>query len=320
MFAPAVKSVRPRVYVPDEATGRVIVIDPQTYRIIARFAVGPRPEHVTPDWDLRRLLVNVTFGGRLTIIGTRRGRPIGRHVVPSPYNLYFSLDGRKAIVVFDSRLPGGRQLYFYDRRTWRLLKAVRIRWAGANHMDFSADGRYALLSTEYSGFVVKVDIARMAVVRALFVGGSPVDIRLAPDGRLFYNANQRRGGVALIDPIRMRKVGFLRTGRGAHGLAISRDATQLYVTNRLAGTISVIDFGTRRVVATWRTGGSPDMMSVSADGTRLWVSNRFNGIVTVVDTASGRVVKRIRVGGRPHGLAFFPQPGRLCLGHTGNYR
>jgi YVTN family beta-propeller protein len=325
MFTAAVMSIPQRVYVPDEMTGRVVVIDPRTYRIIRRFAVGAKPEHVTPDWDLRRLFVDAALGGRLTVIDPKRNRPIGRHLVPGPYNLYFSLDGRKAIVVLDSRLSGGeyggaRQLYFYNRRTWRLLKSIRIRWAGANHMDFSADGRYALLSLEYSGYLVKVDIARMAVVRAMLIGGSPVDVRLAPDGRVFYNANQRRGGVYLIDPVRMRKVGFIRTGRGAHGLAISRDGTRLYVTNRLAGTISAIDFTTRRVVARWRVGGSPDMISVSADGTRLWVSNRFNGIVTVVDAVSGRVVRRIRVGGHPHGLTFFPQPGRFSLGHNGNYR
>src|SRR5439155_26611702 len=125
-----------------------------------------------------------------------------------------------------------------DPPSSRLLKALRIPWPAAYHLDFTAGRRFALLSTESSGYVVKIAVARMAVVDAMFVGGLPIDVRLAPDGRLFYVANQGLGGVSVIDPRAMRQVAFLATGRGAHGLAVSRDARRLYVTNRLAGTLS----------------------------------------------------------------------------------
>ena len=94
----------------------------------------------------------------------------------------------------------------------------------------------------------------------------------------------------------------------------------MYATNRLAGSISVIDFATRAVVATWHIGGTPDMGGVSADGRRFWVTGRYSGGVYVVDTETGTLVKRIPVGAGPHGLAIFPQPCRISLGHTGNYR
>ena len=325
MFSPVVAADPFRVYVPDEASGTVSVIDPSTFRIVARLAVGASPEHVTPDWDLRRLYVEATFSNRLAIIDPATGKLIGHRDIPAPYNLYFSPDGRWAIDVVDrprvgAEYRGTAQLYFYDRRTWRLRKALDIPWAGADHLDFTADGRYAILSTEYAGYLVKVDLRRMAIVTARFVGGSPTDVRLAPDGQVVYVANQGRNGVSIVDPATMREIAFLHTGRGAHGLAVSRDARSLYVTNRLAGSLSVIDFATRRVVATWRIGGSPDMIAVSADGTELWISNRFNGTVSVVNSRSGHVIKTIRTGGRPHGLAFFPEPGTVSLGHNGNYR
>lgn len=325
MFSPTVAGFPERVYVPDEATGTVVVIDPRTFKILYRYAVGASPEHVTPDWDLQRLYVEAAFSNRLTVLDPKTGLPIGHHTVPGPYNLYFTPDGRLAIVVLDSRLSGGayggqQQLFFYDRRTWRLIKALRIPWAGADHLDFSADGSYLMLSTEYAGWIAKVNIRQMAVVGALFVGGLPTDVRLAPDGRLFYVANQGTNGVAIIDPLAMRQVGFVKTGRGAHGLAISRDARWLYVTNRLAGSLSVIDFATQRVVATWHIGGTPDMIAVSPDGTQLWISNRYNGSVSVIDAQTGRVIKVIHVGGRPHGLAYFPEPGSISLGHNGIYR
>ena len=322
MFSPSVASFPPRVYVPDELNGTVVVIDPLTFKILFRYPVGASPEHVTPDWDLQRLYVEAAFGNRLTVIDPRTGRVIGYHTVPGPYNLYFTPNGKIAIVVRDAALHygGQQQLYFYDRQTWHLIKIVSVPWAGADHLDFAADGSYFLISTEYSGWVAKVDIAKMRVVDALFVGGHPIDVRLAPDGRFFYVANYVSGGVSIVDPVTMRLVGFIKTGRGAHGLSISRDARLLYVTNRLAGSLSVIDIRTRRLIHTWQIGGTPDMIAVSPDGTQLWISNRYSGTVTVMNAQTGHVIIVIHVGGHPHGLAYFPEPGRISLGHNGIYR
>ena len=324
-FSSAVASFPARVYVPDEASGTVVVIDPKTYKIVTRYKVGASPEHVTPDWDLQRLYVEASFGNRLTVIDPVSGRAIGAHRIRGPYNLYFTLGGRLAIVVLDSsrsgvEYGGHKQLYFYDRQSWRLVKALDVPWAGADHLDFSADGGFFLLSTEYAGRLVKVDVKTLSIVGVLKVGGNPIDVRLAPDGRVFYVANQGRNGVSIIDAVHLRELTFLPTGSGAHGLAISRDARWLYVTNRRAGSLTVIDFGSRRVIHRWQIGGSPDMIAVSPDGTQLWISNRFGGTVSVVSGQTGRVVKIIRVGGRPHGLAYFPAPGRLSLGHNGIYR
>lgn len=86
--------------------------------------------------------------------------------------------------------------------------------------------------------------------------------------------------------------------------------------------MSVLDFATRKLVAKWRIpgGGSPDMGGVSADGRELWLSGRYSDVVYVFDTRTGKVAHVIRVGRGPHGLAYFPQPGRYSLGHTGVYR
>src|SRR5262249_36135992 len=152
------------------------------------------------------------------------------------YNLYFTPDGSKAIDVVEYQ----NQLDFMDPHTWHILGVVPIPWAGIDHGDFTADGRYILMSTEYSGVVVKVDTVRMRLVGSVHVGGKPIDVKASPDGSVFYVANQGLSGVSLVDPVGMRVIGFLHTGVGAHGMAVSRDGTLLYVANRIAGTISAI--------------------------------------------------------------------------------
>jgi YVTN family beta-propeller protein len=313
---PRLRGIRPRVYVPNTISGTVVEIDPRTFREIRSFPVGRMPQHITPSWGLRHLYVNNNESDSLTVIDPRTGRP-GRTIpVTDPYNLYFTPDGRHAIVVAEAE----RRLDIRNPRTWRLTGSVSIPYPGIDHLDFSANGRYLIASTEFSGMVVRINLRKKRVTGAARVGGLPVDVKLSPDGRIFYVANQGRDGVSIVDARRLREVGFLHTGRGAHGLCVSRNARRLYVSNRLGGSISVVDLRRRRVVRTWRTGGSPDMLQVSPNGRRLWTSDRYDGTVTVVDTRSGRVVKRIRVGAGPHGLAYFPQPGRYSVGHNGVYR
>jgi YVTN family beta-propeller protein len=192
-------------------------------------------------------------------------------------------------------------------------------------MDFSADGRYAIVSCEFSGQLLKVDVRREKVLRVIHTparASIPQDVRLEPDGRRFWVADLAAGGVWKVDGARFRVTGFVRTGAGAHGLVVSRDAKLLYVANRNAGSVSVISFRTGRVAATWRLpgGGSPDMGAVSADGKVLWLSGRYNGVVYAIDTSSGRLLAKIPVGAGPHGVAVWPQPGRYSLGHTGILR
>ncbi len=316
IFSPTVAGIRERVYVPNTKSGTVSVIDPRTYKVIRTLVVGGVPHHVTPSWDLRELYVDNPGNGLLETIDPKTAR-LGRMIrVPTPYNLYFTPDGKKAIDVAEY----DRKIEFRNPHTWGLLKAVAIPGRGVDHTDFSADGSFLLVTSEYTGDLTKVSTTKMKVTGHVNLGGRPIDVKISPNGKLFYVANQGRGGVSIVDPVRMKQIAFLPTGAGAHGFAVSRNARYLYCSDRIAGTIAVISFKERSVVATWNVGGSPDMLQVSPNGKALWASNRFGDTVSVISTSAGRVVHSIVVGREPHGLTYFPQPGRFSVGHNGVYR
>jgi YVTN family beta-propeller protein len=318
MLSPVVRNDPARVYVPNSQSNTVDVISQRTGKVIRHFAVGALPQHVTPSWDLQTLWVTNDKGNSLTPIDPRTSRP-GRSVpVTDPYNLYFTVDGRYAIVVAEAH----QRLDFRDAHTMRLHRSLNLpQCQGVDHMDFSADGRLALASCEFAGRVVVIDIAheRLRKVISLRPGAMPQDVKLSPDGRTFYVADMASNGVWLIDAHRLRRERLIKTGIGAHGLYPSRDAKELYVSNRGEGSISVISFRTHRVLTKWRLpgGGSPDMGGVSADGRALWLSGRYNAQVYEISTRNGRLLRRIDVGSGPHGLCVWPQPGRYSIGHTG---
>jgi YVTN family beta-propeller protein len=333
-FSPVVAGALPRVYVPNRASNDVYVIDPATLKVIDRFRVGMNPQHIVPSWDLKTLWVNNNAeggtNGSLTPIDPTTGKPGKSIPVDDPYNMYFTPDGRSAIIVAEQH----KRLDFRDPQTMALQSSLPApECAGINHGDFSIDGRYGIFTCEFAGSVAKIDFVERKVVGYLKLsrGGMPQDVRVSPDGSTFYVADMKAGGVFLIDGDKFRETGFIATGTGTHGLYPSRDGTKLYVANRGStkirgrargkGSVSVIDFATRRIVGTWPIpgGGSPDMGNVSADGKSLWLSGRYDDVVYVIDTTTGAVTS-VPVGDEPHGLTVWPQPGRYSLGHTGNLR
>ena len=355
-MSPAVAGALERVYVPHVRGNDVWVIDPATLKVVDRFKVGLSPQHVVPSWDLKTLWVannaERTPNGSLTPVDPKTGKPGAPVPVDDPYNMYFTPDGKSAIVVAEAF----KRLDFRDPHSFALQYSLSVpRCGGINHADFSIDGRTAIFTCEFTGGITKVDLAErkvLAYLQLILPGkptkvvkgpdgkdetictvwkGMPQDIRVSPDGSTWYIADMMSNGVYVVDGATFTQVDFLPTGTGSHGLYPSRDGTKLYVANRGTtkihggpkgkGGVSVIDFATKKIVATWPIpgGGSPDMGNVSADGSRLWLSGRFDDSVYVIDTATG-AVKTIKVGAEPHGLTVWPQPGRYSLGHTGNMR
>jgi YVTN family beta-propeller protein len=323
-----------RVYVPNLRSNDVYVIDPATMKVVDRFKVGINPQHVVPSWDLRTLWVANNAEGRtdgsLTPVDPKTGKPGPAVPVDDPYNMYFTPDGKSAVVVAEAL----KRLDFRDPQTMVLQSSLPTpQCGGINHADFSIDGRFAIFTCEFQGSLAKIDFVERKVLGYLKLskGGMPQDIRVSPDGKLFYVADMMADGIFVIDGATFKEIEFIKTGKGTHGLYPSRDGKKLYVTNRGSnkihgppsgkGSVSVVDFATRKIDATWPIpgGGSPDMGNVSADGKLLWLSGRYDDVVYAIDTNSGSVTK-IKVGKEPHGLTVWPQPGRYSLGHTGNMR
>ena len=305
-FSPAVAGALERVYVPNRAANTVSVIDPATLKVIDTFRVGINPQHVVPSWDLRTLWVANNAEGRtdgsLTPIDPRTGKPGPSVKVDDPYNMYWSPDGKLAIVVAEAY----KRLDFRDPATMAMRYSIPTpRCAGINHADFSIDGRYALFTCEFNGSLTKIDLVERKVLGTLRLSqyfnrpdalaiidkpgkkpkkvpdpldasaeicttpGMPQDVRASPDGKLYYVADMMADGVHVVDGASFKQVGFVPTGVGAHGLYPSRDGKLLYVANRGSNTVQ----GTKR----------------------------GKGSVSVIDFASGRVTQTwpIPGGGSP---------------------
>ncbi len=222
-----------------------------------------------PSWDLKTLWVaNNAEGhtdGSLTPIDPLTGKPGAAIPVEDPYNVYWTPDGKNAIIVAEEL----KRLDFRDPVTMKLDYSIATpKCGGINHADFAIDGSFVLFTCEFNGAVTKIDLVKRQVLGTIFLTpfwqrpevaaqlatfdkkevmvieapelggpvnalrGMPQDIRVSPDGKLFYVADMLVDGVHVVDGDTFKQVGFIPTGSGAHGLYPSRDGKLLYVANR----------------------------------------------------------------------------------------
>ena len=258
-----------RVYVPNRGENTVSVIDPSTLKVIDKFKVGIHPQHVVPSWDLKTLWVANNAEGRtdgsLTPVDPKTGKPGKSIPVDDPYNMYFSPDGKLAIVVAEAY----KRLDFRDARSMEVVYSIPTpKCPGINHADFSIDGRFAVFTCEFGGALTKIDLVNRKVIGTIKLSqyfnrpdalaaiaapgkkpkkipdpaqpgadicttpGMPQDVRTSPDGKTFFIADMMADGVHVVDGETFKQTGFLETGVGAHGLYPSRDGKSLYVANR----------------------------------------------------------------------------------------
>jgi len=326
----AAAAARPLVYVPNTLSDSVTVIDPATHTVVRTFPTGKLPQHVVPSYDMHRLWVTNDMDDSLTSIDPATGANGERVRVSDPYNLYFMPDGKLAVVIAEAQ----HRFDLRDAATMKLVQSVHVDCAGLDHLDFTADDKYAIATCEFSGELVKLDLAARKPIGYLRLQtpAMPQDIRLSPDGRAMFVADMMADGAHVIDPVAFKEVGFIKMGKGTHGIVVGRGGQPFYFSNRGwntlnggrhgPGSITVLNPLSHKVLATWPIpgGGSPDMGGLSADGKELWFSGRYDDEVYAIDATNGSLLARIGVGVEPHGLCVWPQPGRFSLGHTGNMR
>ena len=340
------RAAKTLVYVPNNTTNTVQVIDPATFSVIATYPTGREPQHVVPSWDMKTLWVNDDLGNDMVPIDPVTGRPGKPVKVEDPYNLYFTPDGAHALVMAERM----HRIDVVNPQTMASERSLPVPCDGVNHADYSADLSFFVASCEFSGQLLVVDRNATKLLKvidlnstktpgatsareAMRMGGPksgltpgasamPQDVRLTPDGTRFLVADMLRNGIWVINASTQKVERFIPTGKGAHGIYPDREGGRVFVSNRDEGSVSVLDASSLAITATWKIpgGGSPDMGGVTADGSQLWLSGRYNSEVYVFDTTTGALIRRIKVNAGPHGLLVWPQPGSFSLGHTGNMR
>jgi YVTN family beta-propeller protein len=275
------------VYVTNEASGDLTVIDPATHAAIATVPLGKRPRGIRPSPDATQLFIALS-GSPISPPGADES------TLPPPDR---AADG---IGVVD-------------------VKALTLRTilrgpSDPEQTSVSRDGRFLYIANEDTGRATVLEIGSGRTVSELEVGGEPEGVTTSTDGRFVYVTSEEESQISVIDTKANRLVKQFAVGARPRDAAFSPDSSRAYVTAENGGTVSVVDVSTHTVIATIRLEGQnvrPMGVVVSPDGQRVYVTTGRGGTVVSIDTKTNKPVGSVTVGTRPWGLALSPDGTRL---------
>src|SRR5213080_2521459 len=241
------------VFVSNEHSGDVTVIDGATDEVVATFRVGKRPR--------------------------------GIHAAPDGKRIFVTLSGspRMAPGIDENRAPADKTadgLGVIDSAAHKLTD----RWhVGSDPEQFaiSKDGKFAFIANEDDASASVIDLGS---------GQSRGQVKVSeePEG---VGVNPANGEVFAIDPDAQRVIAKIETGGRPRSVAFQPDGSRAYAACENGGYIAVIDAQSHKLLSKIQLpmGSLPMGTAISKDGNELYVSTGRGNAVAVIDTQKNQV-------------------------------
>jgi YVTN family beta-propeller protein len=272
------------VYVANQASGKVTVIDAKTDSIVATvdfttlgFSANPKPHHIV--------------------------------VEPDGSYWYVSLVGDNAVVKLD--------------RANRVVAKAETVTPGLLAIDPTSDLLYATRSMSAVNAPARIAVINrktMTPEEIEVLVARPHGLAVAPDGQHAYVASLGTNQIAVYDAkreqVRIVDVPGGDTSQVFVQLAVSPDGRTLVATSQLTGKLLVFDLADKakpKLVQRVATGDWPWLVTFTPDGAEVWVPNQRSNDVTVVDAKRWSVITTVKGDfAQPDGIAISGD-GRLVF-------
>jgi len=313
-----------RVYVTNETSGDLSVIDGSTLEVIATVPLGKRPRGIHASPDGRTIYVALSGSPQappgvdestlpppdksadgIGVFDVEQNKLV--HVIEGgsdPENFDVSHDGNTLFVSNEDVSSAS----FIEASTGKLIQTIGVG-GEPEGVTLAPNGKLVYVTTEADGSISVIDVAARKLLKSFKVGRRPRNIVFLPHGSRAYVNAENDGGVVLLDTIKNVKLQAIPLGTPGEikpmGLALSPDAGKLYVSTGRGRKVFVVDTATNQATASFEVGQRPWGIAVSPDGKTLFTANGPSNDVSVVNLASQTVSKKIKLTGSPWGVLII---------------
>ncbi len=302
------------VFVSNERSGDITVIDGATDAVVTTFKAGKRPRgiHATPDG--KRLFVTLSGSPRMApgldenrapadkradglgVIDPVAGKLIDRwHVGSDPEQFAISKDGKFAFIANEDDASAS----IVDLNSGQSRGKIKVS------EEPPANGE-VYVTCEEKGEVFAIDPDQQRVIAKIDTGGRPRSVAFLPDGSRAYVACENGGYIGVIDARSHKLLSKIQlpTGSLPMGTAVSNDGKELYVSTGRGNAVAVIETDKNALVPTIAVGNRVWGIALDPSGSKLYTANGASNDVSVVDLKSRKELHRINVGDGPWGIAI----------------
>jgi PQQ-dependent catabolism-associated beta-propeller protein len=276
------------VYVTNEDSNNVTVIDGDTHNVLQTIDIGKRPRGLKVSPDGRLLYVAVS--------GAPKCPPTMDDEECEKLEVDLSADGIAEV----------------DTAT-RTVRRVLPSGLDPEQFDLNWETGMMYVANENANLASILDVANGAIVQTVDTGREPEGVRVSPDGRFAYVTGEVDSDITVIDTATGMISGKIAVGLRPRDITFSSDSTRAYISNEIGASISVIDVAAQTVVQTFSLpeGSLPMGLALAPDNKTLYVANGRAKTVMSINVDSGEIIKSVEAGQRPWGITLSPDGSKL---------
>ena len=314
-------SAHDRVYVADQTSNTVSVIDPSSNKLLGVIRLGdPVPGAIQPLYTGQLLVHGLGYSpaaktlavvsiasNSVTLIDTATNKVKGIvYVGRSPHEPFFTPDGRELWVT----VRGEDYVSVID--PVQMKETRRIQMANGPGMTmFGPDGRYGFVCSSFTPELAVVDVASHKIVKRL-PQASPFcpNIAVSPENDEVWITLKDTGRVQVYSakpPFEQKAL--LDTGPITNHVNFANNRNGKFAYVSIGGLNEVKAFrrgATPELVATIPVGSLPHGIWPSGDGSRVYVAFENGGAAAAIDTLTNKVIADIPIGQTTQALVYVP--------------
>src|SRR5580765_1591908 len=235
---------------------------------------------LTPGGD--RLFVSMPSINRVAAVDTLTFRHMADlDAGVKPGRVVMQADGKYLWVGNDSNDASESGVTAVDPMTFAVAAHIIT---GKGHHEISFDeNQNVYVTNEGEGTVSIISIPKLAKVKDIAIGKTPVAMVYSPQARSTYIAS-REGNISVISAGRRELNATLTSKPGITALAITRDGRWGFVANGKEGKVLLFDASTNKFIQEYQVGKSPD--SLAFTDSYLYVRSREYADVRLIPLAN----------------------------------
>jgi PQQ-dependent catabolism-associated beta-propeller protein len=299
------------VFVSNEGSNEVTVLDGATGRIEAHLATGPRPRGMALSPDRRTFYVAASNANRIEAWDVRSRRLLRIYASGTdPERFAISPDGATAYIASEDHSA----VTFLDLRSGRILREVQVG-PEPEGVEVSPDGKLVVATSETANLAHFIDTASGKLLDSVPVGTRPRFVLFLQGGRTIWVSSEQRGTISVFNAA---------TGRITHTIDLTqsfdidqpvqaiemratRDQSRVFVAMGRSNRVAELDPVSGRVLRWWPTALRTWGIGLSPDEKRLYAASGLAGTLTIINLQRNKVAQTVKLGGKPWGAIAAPK-------------
>ena len=276
----------PKVYVTNDASNTVSVIDTAINTVIDTVAVGIRPLGAVFDPVYQRVYISNYGSDTVSVIDTTSNIviatiPVGNGPHPPAY------DAVNRRVYVPNHISNNVSVINTDTNTITATIQVGTSPIAAT---FDPVHHWVYVTNRDSHNVSVISTTSNTVIATIAVGDDPHEGAFDPIHQRFYVPNWSSNNVSVIDTATNTVVATVPVNDIPVSIAFDSANRRGYIANVGSDNVSVIDTVSNTVVATIPVGDAPFGVGFDSINNRIYVMNRGSNTVTVIDAGTPPVM------------------------------